>query len=379
MTDDLELDYDDLAALLRDGRASSPSRSPRTPSAPRPTSPDRRARPRGRGARLGRRRPLRAARADRRRRLGRRRPRLLAVQVLRAAPGLAFGKRELLESWRPYKVRPAANDPVGRRFELGTPSTSCSRASSRPSTTSARSAGTRSSPTSARSASASSRAPGRGRALRPADDGGPRADVLLQRPGRAPQEVATLLAERDLAVWHGDYYAVETMKHLGLEDGAVRAGIVHYNTEDEVDRLLDALAASRDVAEKDYSGTPLSQKLGAKPGPASSSSSRRAATSSSGVRGAEGDARSGGRALDRVAEEGGEDRGRPHLRGRAGDRPRARPRRQQVVLDRRALAGASLRLPARGPLVVRAAGPGPRAPRPADGRGRSRGTRRGRT
>ena len=34
--------------------------------------------------------------------------------------GLAFGKRELLESWRPYKVRPAANEPVGHRFELGT-------------------------------------------------------------------------------------------------------------------------------------------------------------------------------------------------------------------------------------------------------------------
>ena len=34
--------------------------------------------------------------------------------------GLAFGKRELLESWRAYKVRPAANEPVGHRFELGT-------------------------------------------------------------------------------------------------------------------------------------------------------------------------------------------------------------------------------------------------------------------
>jgi selenocysteine lyase/cysteine desulfurase len=32
------------------------------------------------------------------------------------------------------------------------------------------------------------------------------------------------------------------MRYLGLEDGAVRAGIVHYNTEDEVDRLLAALA-----------------------------------------------------------------------------------------------------------------------------------------
>jgi selenocysteine lyase/cysteine desulfurase len=61
-------------------------------------------------------------------------------------------------------------------------------------------------------------------------------------PGRSAEEVATFLAEREIAVWHGDYYAVETMKYLGLEDGAVRAGIVHYNTEDEVDRLLGGLS-----------------------------------------------------------------------------------------------------------------------------------------
>ena len=63
--------------------------------------------------------------------------------------------------------------------------------------------------------------------------------------GHSPEAVARFLAEREIAVWHGDYYAVETMKHLGLDDGAVRAGIVHYNTEDEVDRLLDGLAALR--------------------------------------------------------------------------------------------------------------------------------------
>ena len=62
-------------------------------------------------------------------------------------------------------------------------------------------------------------------------------------PGHSAEQVAIFLAEREIAVWHGDYYAVETMKHLGLADGAVRAGIVHYNTEDEVDRLLDGLAA----------------------------------------------------------------------------------------------------------------------------------------
>src|SRR6476469_3940774 len=34
--------------------------------------------------------------------------------------GVAYGRHELLESWRPYKARPAQSDPVGRRFEPGT-------------------------------------------------------------------------------------------------------------------------------------------------------------------------------------------------------------------------------------------------------------------
>jgi selenocysteine lyase/cysteine desulfurase len=56
-----------------------------------------------------------------------------------------------------------------------------------------------------------------------------------------PTEVAARLGEHGIFVWDGDYYAVEVMKRLGLRDGAVRIGIVHYNTADEVDRLLDEL------------------------------------------------------------------------------------------------------------------------------------------
>ena len=245
MTDDLELDYDDLAAQLseRTRVVAFPVAANSVGTAPdvapdRRRSPTRRARSRG---------PTQCTT----RRTGRSTSPAWGVDVLVCSPykffgphlGLAFGKRELLESWRPYKVRPAANDPVGRRFELGTPSTSCSRASSRPWTTSARWAGTRSSATSARSASASwtgSRTRSSSTACATMEGRVP--TFCFNVPRRAPEEVATLLAERDLAVWHGDYYAVETMRHLGLEDGAVRAGIVHYNTEEEVDRLLDALA-----------------------------------------------------------------------------------------------------------------------------------------
>jgi cysteine desulfurase family protein (TIGR01976 family) len=53
--------------------------------------------------------------------------------------------------------------------------------------------------------------------------------------------VSERLAERDIAVWDGNYYAVEIMERLGLPEGAVRAGFVHYNTDAEVDRLLGAL------------------------------------------------------------------------------------------------------------------------------------------
>ena len=64
----------------------------------------------------------------------------------------------------------------------------------------------------------------------------------LSVPGHTPHEAAARLAERDIAVWSGDYYAFEIMNRLGLPDGALRVGFVHYNTEDEVDRALAALA-----------------------------------------------------------------------------------------------------------------------------------------
>lgn len=61
--------------------------------------------------------------------------------------------------------------------------------------------------------------------------------------GLAPGEVAARLGERGFAVWHGNYYALEIMERLGLEDdGAVRVGLVHYNTLEEVDRLLEELS-----------------------------------------------------------------------------------------------------------------------------------------
>ena len=67
--------------------------------------------------------------------------------------------------------------------------------------------------------------------------------VAFTVAGRTPQQVSASLGEQGVAVWAGNYYAVELMTALGLEDagGAVRAGVVCYTTDDEVDRLLAAL------------------------------------------------------------------------------------------------------------------------------------------
>jgi cysteine desulfurase family protein (TIGR01976 family) len=57
----------------------------------------------------------------------------------------------------------------------------------------------------------------------------------------APQ-LASLLAAQGIFAWHGNYYAVELSDALGREpEGMVRIGMVHYNTSEEIDRLLLAL------------------------------------------------------------------------------------------------------------------------------------------
>jgi cysteine desulfurase family protein (TIGR01976 family) len=61
--------------------------------------------------------------------------------------------------------------------------------------------------------------------------------------GRNADEVAAALAKEKVAVWNGNYYALELSRFLDLEPhGAVRAGLVHYNDEEDVDRLLEGVA-----------------------------------------------------------------------------------------------------------------------------------------
>ena len=58
-----------------------------------------------------------------------------------------------------------------------------------------------------------------------------------------PSELAEHLGGRGIFVWHGNFYALPLTEALGLEpDGLLRIGMLHYNTSEEVQRLLAALA-----------------------------------------------------------------------------------------------------------------------------------------
>ncbi len=67
--------------------------------------------------------------------------------------------------------------------------------------------------------------------------------VSFTAQGMHPDAIAAALGARNIFVWSGHVYAVEAARHLGIVDNgtAVRVGPVHYNSVDEVDRLLDAL------------------------------------------------------------------------------------------------------------------------------------------
>lgn len=182
--------------------------------------------------------------------------------------GILWGRRELLESLEPYKVRPAPDEPPGR-FETGTQSHEGM-------------AGTAAAVDYFASIGAGLAVP----EAQPADRGSrvraalaylcgyeetlsrrlvdglssipgitihgitdPDAmarrvpTVAFTHRGVQPAQIARELGERNIFVWSGHNYAIEPAKALGLYEhgGAVRVGAVHYNTPDEIDAFLEAL------------------------------------------------------------------------------------------------------------------------------------------
>ena len=64
--------------------------------------------------------------------------------------------------------------------------------------------------------------------------------------GVSARDVATALADQQIAVWDGNYYAWELEQVLGLAPhGGVRAGFLHYNDASDTERLLAAIESLR--------------------------------------------------------------------------------------------------------------------------------------
>jgi cysteine desulfurase family protein (TIGR01976 family) len=161
--------------------------------------------------------------------------------------GIAYGRAEVLETWRPYKVRPAPMTPLGRRFETGTPPYELL-------------AGLNTTFEYLDSIGGFSAIEPYERKLG--------ARFLAERPdsvtvyglpgmeGRVPTflvnaegvpagQVARRLADQRIGVWaHDSWYSLGLYRRLGYQDQAVRIGFIHYNTVEEVDRLVAALGAA---------------------------------------------------------------------------------------------------------------------------------------
>jgi cysteine desulfurase family protein (TIGR01976 family) len=158
--------------------------------------------------------------------------------------GLAYGRHELLESWRPYKARPAPMSPLGKRFETGTPPYELLAGFS--------------------ATIAYLESLGGMSVLRDYERGlgqhfldtlpesvtvygvqtmeGRVPTYLLNVEGVEAATVATTLADRGYGVWaHDNWYSVGLP--FPYPGDAIRIGFIHYNTVDEVDGFVRELAA----------------------------------------------------------------------------------------------------------------------------------------
>jgi cysteine desulfurase family protein (TIGR01976 family) len=68
--------------------------------------------------------------------------------------------------------------------------------------------------------------------------------VSFRVEGFRTEEIARHMAQRGIYLWHGDNYAIEPCRALGImeDGGVVRVGLAHYNKMDEVKRFLRELA-----------------------------------------------------------------------------------------------------------------------------------------
>ncbi|HUA46769.1 MAG TPA: cysteine desulfurase-like protein [Solirubrobacteraceae bacterium] len=160
--------------------------------------------------------------------------------------GMAYGRAEVIERWRPYKARPAPTTPLGRRFETGTQPYELLAGF-----TAAvdyldsiggfeliepyeRSLGKRFLAALSDAVTVYGLPTMEGRV----------PTFLVNVAGVPAPDVATRLASQGMGVWaHDSWYSLGLYRRLGYESQSVRIGFIHYNTVDEVDRLAAALNA----------------------------------------------------------------------------------------------------------------------------------------
>ena len=174
--------------------------------------------------------------------------------------GVLYGKRSHLENLTPHKVRPAKNY-IPWRWEQGTPNFECLSAitaavdyiaslgvgaSRRERLLSAMSdVQAYEQALSARLLQGLQRVPGVTvfgiTDPRRLQERIPTFSFVVK--GETPRMTCERLARANVNSYNGNYYAVQVMESLGLsENGAVRVGLAHYNTSEEIDRFLVALA-----------------------------------------------------------------------------------------------------------------------------------------
>jgi cysteine desulfurase family protein (TIGR01976 family) len=190
--------------------------------------------------------------------------------------GVLYGKREHLERLHPYKVRPNSDEVPGR-WEMGTLNHECiagitacvdylAELGRRTSETHSRTTDDVRRTTrrgSLRTAHLAIRSYERDLSLRmlrglaeipglrlygiadPARISERCPTFAIRIEGRHPAELSKKLGGRGIFTWDGNYYALNLTERLGVEQdgGFLRVGFVHYNTEEEVDRVLAELRA----------------------------------------------------------------------------------------------------------------------------------------
>jgi cysteine desulfurase family protein (TIGR01976 family) len=180
--------------------------------------------------------------------------------------GVLWGRADLLGTIDAYKVRPARTLPAATRFETGTPSFEAQAGVAGTiaylETLGAHVGGDRANDRCSRLRIAMTACAAHERDLGerllaglatipgltlygPPTMAGRVPTFAFTIAGHAPAAIAAALADRNIFVWAGHFYAVEVVARLGLADsgGLVRVGLAHYTTVDEVDALIAALRA----------------------------------------------------------------------------------------------------------------------------------------